>query len=175
VKRQSKFITCFVVGKWNDYTCDKFYKKLSSRLRLPTRKRRLTLFTDGNRQNITAIKKHFPQGSVNYGIKKKIKEGDRVVSIVNKVLLGSVNLAEVAINNVDGLCSKLRERVSCFTREARGFAKKKRCIKTRFGIVSTQHNWIEKKKGKTPAMQERLHHRPITWSEILHTRLSTLN
>ena len=62
---ESHFFISFVVGKWNDFTCDEFYEKLSQRLRFPTRKRSITIFSDDNKQNVTGIKNHFPQGAIN--------------------------------------------------------------------------------------------------------------
>lgn len=81
----------------------------------------------------------------------------------------------IAINQIDGFCSKLRERVSCFGRKARSFAKKKKCIEQRLEIFSIQHNFIEKKKGQTPAMKEGLFHKPLSWSSFFNIRLSILN
>ena len=166
---------CFVVGKWNDWTCDEFYEKLASKLRFPTRKRRVTILSDGNKQNITAIKNHFPQGTINYALRKKIRINQKIVGIVSKVILGKIPKDEISITNIDGFCSKLRERISCYTRKARGFAKKKLCIEQRLEIFSIQHNFIETKKGETPAMKEGLFHKPLTWNKFFNIRLSTLN
>ena len=173
-KRDSYFLICHTVGKWNDYTCDEFYEKLSLRVRFPTRKRRITIFSDGNKQNITAIKKHFPQGAINYGLKKKIRIRQKIVGIVSKVILGKISKDQIRINIVDSLCSKLRERISCFTRKARSFAKKKKCIEQRLEIFSIQHNFIETKKGETPAMKEGLVDKKWTWNGFFNVRLSTL-
>ena len=174
-KRYTNFFICFTVGKWNDLTCNEFYEKLASRLRFPTRKRRVTLFSDGNKQNLIAIPNHFPQGAINYALRKKIRMKQKIVGIVNKVILGNVPKSEISITNIDGFCSKLRERISCFTRKARGFAKKKLCIEQRLEIFSIQHNFIEKKKGETPAMKEGIYHKSLTWNDFFNIRLSYLN
>jgi|TARA_B100001964_G_scaffold230627_1_gene284338 hypothetical protein len=142
---------------------------------LPTKKRRLTIFSDGNKQNRIGIKTHFPQGSVNYGIRKKIRQGQKIVGIVSKIVYGNITKDMIAINQIDGFCSKLRERISCFTRKARSFAKRKSCIEQRLEIFSVQHNFIEMKKGKTPAMKEGLQSKPLTWETFFHIRLSILN
>lgn len=49
-KRKTQFFICFVVGKWNDFTCNEFYSLLSKRVCFPTIKRRLTIFSDDNNQ-----------------------------------------------------------------------------------------------------------------------------
>jgi len=163
-----------VVGKWNDFTCNDFYALLAKRLRFPTRKRKLTIFSDGNKQNLTAIKKHFPQGAINYAIRKKIRVQQKIVGVVSEVIMGNIPKDQISITQIDGFCSKLRERISCYTRKARSFAKRKLCIEQRLEIFSIQHNFIEKKKGKTPAMKEGLQSKPLTWNTFFNIRLSTL-
>lgn len=143
-------------------------------MQLPTAKYRLDIFTDGNKQNIAAIHKHFPAGSVNYGVKKHVYQGQNIVGIVHRKVLGNPSRKEIAINHVDGLCSKLRERVSCFTRKARTFAKRSDDLNHRLEIFAVSHNLIEKKRRLTPAMREGLAAKPLNWSKILHTRLSIL-
>jgi len=174
IKRKSFFFVCFHVGKWNDVTCDEFFEKLASRLRFPTRKRKLTIFTDGNRQNITAIANHFHTDAIRYAQRKKIKKGQKILGIVSEKIFGNPDWGDITINHIDGFCSKLRERISCFTRKARSFAKRKTCIETRLEIFSVQHNFMEKKKGKTPAMREGLLSKILDWSHILHLHLTTL-
>lgn len=138
-------------------------------------KRRLTIFSDGNRQNFTGIANNFPQCSYNHAIRKKIRINQEIVGVVSKVITGNINKADIGITQVDGFCSKLRERISCFTRKARSFAKRKLCIEQRLEIFSIQHNFIEIKKGKTPAMKEGLQNKPLTWNTFFHIRLSYLN
>lgn len=145
---------------------------LAKRLRFPTRKRKLTLFSDGNKQNITAAQNHFSKEALNYAIKKKIRLNGKIVGIVSKVIFGNVPRDMISINQIDGFCSKLRERISCYTRKARSFAKKKICIEQRLEIFSIQHNFIESKKGQTPAMKEGLQSKPWTWNDFFNIRLS---
>ena len=95
--------------------------------------------------------------------------------MVSKVILGNIFKSEIGITQVDGFCSKLRERISCFTRKARSFAKRRLCIEQRLEIFSIQHNFIEMKKGKTPAMREGLQSKSLTWNIFFQIRLSYLN
>jgi hypothetical protein len=174
-RRKSKFFICFVVGKWNDFTCNSFYELLAKRLRFPTRKNRITIFSDGNRQNFTGIANNFPQCSYNHAIRKKIRINQEIVGAVSKVITGNISKADIGITEIDGFCSKLRERISCFTRKARSFAKKRLCIEQRLEIFSVQHNFIEMKKGKTPAMNEGIQSKYLTWERFFQIRLSYLN
>jgi hypothetical protein len=144
-------------------------------MRFPTIKKKITIFSDANKQNRTGIKNNFHKESVNYAIKKKIKIDGKIVGVISKVLFGNVPKDQISITNIDGFCSKLRERISCYTRKARSFAKNKSCIEQRLEIFSVQHNFIEKKNGETPAMKEGIFNRKMNWSEILHTRLSAPN
>ena len=170
-KRDTQFFIGFTVGKWNDETCDLFYKMVASRVCFPTRKRKITINTDGNKQNITAIAKHFHTDAVRYAIRKKIKIGQKIVGVVNEIIFGNLNRSTIGITQIDGFCSKLRERISCFTRKARSFAKCKTGLEDRLEIFSVQHNFMEKKKGKTPAMREEITSKRWDWSMVLHTRI----
>ena len=130
--------------------------------------------SDGNKQNKTAILNNFQQGSINYALRKKIRVSQKIVGIVSEVILGNITKDKISITNIDGFCSKLRERISCFGRKARSFAKRKLCIEQRLEIFSIQHNFIEKRKGKTPAMKEGLMDKPLTWNEFFNIRLAYL-
>lgn len=174
-KRKSNFFINFYVGKWIEETCLDFYRVLASRVRHPTLKRKITVYSDGNRQNITGIQTTFPQGTVHYAQRKKIKRGEKIIGIVNEIIFGNPKRDEIAINHIDGFCSKLRERISCFTRKGRAFAKRRYCLEQRLEIFSVQHNFIEAKYGKTPAMIEGLAEHKWTWQEFFKHRLTTLN
>jgi len=174
-KRKTQFFIGFSVGKWNEDTCNNFYKMLSSRLRFPTQKRKVTINTDGNEQNIGGIQKHFHVDAVNYSRRKKIRKNQKIVGVVSEIIFGNQDRKNIGITQIDGFCSKLRERISCFTRKARSFAKRKTGLEDRLEIFSVQHNFMEKKNGKTPAMKEELTAKIWCWSEVLHVRITTLN
>ena len=148
---------------------------LSKRVRFPTIKRKITIISDGNKQNLIAIPNNFPQGNINHAIRKKIRVNQKIVGIISQIILGNIPKDKISITQIDGFCSKLRERISCYTRKARSFAKRKICIEQRLEIFSIQHNFIEMRKGKTPAMLEGLQRKPLTWNTFFHKRLSILN
>lgn len=173
-KRKTNFFINFYVGKWIQETCTGFYHKLRDRIRHPTIKRKVTIYSDGNKQNISGIESTWPQGTIHYAMRKKIKRGSKIVGVISQIIFGNPPKNEIAINNIDGFCSKLRERISCFVRKGRGFAKKRKCIEHRLEIFSVQHNFMEAKKGKTPAMREGLTNKKWTWESFFNVRLSTL-
>ena len=124
---------------------------------------------------MTAIPNNFSKEAVNFAIRKKIRMRQKIVGVVSKLIIGNLPKDLIGITQVDGFCSKLRERISCFTRKARSFAKKKLCIEQRLEIFSVQHNFMEMKKGKTPAMKEGLIDKPLSWNTFFHIRLTTIN
>ena len=109
---------------------------------------------------------------MNYGVRKKIRRGQKIVGIVSKLVMGYIPKDQISITQIDGFCSKLRERIGCFVRRARSFVKRKLTLEQRLEIFGTQHNFMEAKHGETPAMLEGVMRRKLTWSEVLHTRLS---
>ena len=82
--------------------------------------------------------------------------------------------SEIKINMIDGFCSKLRARIRCFVRKTRNFAKKRKLIKNVLHIIQTNHNFIEAKKGETPAMKERLMTKILTWDDVFNRRLTVI-
>jgi hypothetical protein len=172
VRRKTKFFIGFRVGKWNSWTCSSFYKLLSNRLKTPTQDQRITFYSDGNDQDIESISKNFEKEVVDYGMIKKEKKSGKVIGIKKRTIFGNLKHEEIRINDIDGLCSKLRERISCFGRETRSFAKKIETIRQRLEIFSISNNFVEKKKGKvTPAILEGLTNEIWNWEEIFDFRI----
>ena len=87
-------------------------------------------------------------------------------------VIGNLNYNEIRINNIDGLCSKLRARVGCFVRETRNFAKKRKQVINLLHITQTNHNFIEDRNGVTHGMKEGLTDKVLTWNDIFNVRLS---
>lgn len=174
-KRKSNFWINFHVGKWVEESCNQFYAVLAQRVRLPTVKRKITIYSDGNKQNITGISTNFRSGTVHYAMRKKIKKSDKIIGVVGEIIFGNPKRSEIRINGIDGFCSKLRERISCFTRKGRAFAKKRIGLEQRLEILSVQHNFMETKRGKTPAMMEGLTDKKWTWATFFNQRLTTLS
>lgn len=148
------------------------YELIAERTQQPTYKSKISFCTDGNDQNPNAMLKHFNKDCINYGqvIKDKIKQ--KVIGTHSRKIFGNIPINQIAINKVDGFCSKLRGRLGFFVRKTRNFAKRRKQIKDLLHITQTNHNLIEKKKGKTPAMLEGLINKPLTWNNIFNMRLS---
>ena len=109
---------------------------------------------------------------MNYWQVIKDKEKQIVYGIHKRKILGNMPFNKIAINNVDGFCSKLRARIGCFVRKTRNFAKKRKQIANLLHITQTNHNFIEVKSGETPAMKEGLTDKAWSWNEIFNVKLS---
>ncbi|MBN2266765.1 MAG: hypothetical protein JW725_00295 [Candidatus Babeliaceae bacterium] len=161
-----------IVGKWNEFTCQEFYKLIHKRVQQPTYKRKLEIYSDGNDQNIQAILRFWNKDSVRYGQLIKDKEKQRVIGRYKRWIFGYDSYDKISIAHIDGYCARLRERVARFAREAKSYSKKRRVISRILDIQQANNNLIEiKEKGRTPAMIEGLVSEKWSWSRLLHKRL----
>ena len=171
-KRETDFFEAFSVGKWIQETCDELYSLIAERTQQPTYYNKINFCTDGNEQNENAIPKFFNKDCVNYGQVIKDKEKQIVIGIHKRKIFGNIPFDEIAINNIDGFCSKLRARAGCFVRKTRNFAKRRNQIKNILHIIQTNHNFVEAVKGDTPAMREGLTKSILSWNDVFNKRLS---
>lgn len=146
----------------------KFWKKIASRIEIPTNKYRLNVCTDGNKQNKSALKKTFTKNSINYGKVKKVYSGAIVIGTIAKNVLGKIPKDEISIRHVDGFCKRLRERVSRYCRRSSTFSKKKTPFELHLAIFQAYNNFIEiYKDKKTPCMIEKITSKKWDWHDIL--------
>lgn len=172
MKRETNLFIAFTVGKWVQDSCDKLYKQIAERTQQPSYHAKIGFCTDGNGQNENAILNSFNKDCVNYGqvIKDKIQQ--KVIGSHVRKVLGSFSYDDIHINNIDGFCSALRERIKCAVREAKTFAKKRRTIGDLLAIYQAYHNLIDAREGKTPCMREGITAKVWSWSELFHARLT---
>lgn len=171
-KRETDFFSAFSVGKWIQETSDELYALIAKRTQQPTYYTKIGFCTDGNEKNENSIPKFFNRDCVNYGQVIKDKENQIVYGTHRRKVIGNMPFDEIAINNVDGFCSKLRARAGCFVRKTRNFPKKRRQISNLLHITQTNHNFIEAVSGKTPAMREGLTGKICSWNDVFNARLS---
>ena len=161
----------FSVGKWVQDSCDELYERIAERTQQPTYYNRISFCTDGNDQNENAILKVFNKDCVNYGQVIKDKVQQKVIGSHVRKVLGAFRYEDIYINNVDGFCSALRERIKCSVRKAKTFAKKRRTIADLLAIYQAYHNLVNAWEGETPCMLEGLTYKVWSWSELFHLRL----
>lgn len=161
----------FTVGKWIEGTCEELYELIAKRTQQPTYYNRICFCTDGNDQNLNAILKFFHEDCVNYGQVIKDKVMQKVIGSHVRKVFGNLAYSEIYINNVDGFCSALRERIKCSVRRAKTFAKKRSTISELLAIFQAYHNLIKSESGTTPCMLEGITDKVWTWSVLFYQRL----
>jgi len=156
-----------VVGKWNEESCLNFWKEISKRFVPATAKYRFNACTDGNKQNLPALKKVFPHGAVNYAKVKKIRRGEIVLGVIRKNVLGYMPIEEIGIRHIDGFCARLRERVSRYCRRSKTFSKKRTPFYYHLILFEAYNNFIEPYIEKqTPCMIEGIASKIWDWDDI---------
>ncbi len=143
---------------------------IKKRIRSPTRKNKLKIISDGNKQNIEAIKNNFEVDCVNYAQVVKIRKYQIVVALEKRNVFGKTNEDEITMHQIDSYCGTLRERIPIYVRETKAFSKKRQNIENRLDIYQMYRNFIWNKKGVTPAMIEEIAKRPLTWEAIITKR-----
>ena len=71
------------------------------------------------------------------------------------------------MRKIDSYCGTLRETIPIYVRETKAFSKRRKNVENRLDIYQVYRNFIEKKKGKTPAMIEGIMDRPLAWKRML--------
>ena len=144
---------------------------IKRKVRKPTRKHKLKIVSDGNEQNIEAIKNNFDENCVEYSQVIKIKENQKVIAIDTKNIFGEMPKEKITMRKIDSYCGTLRERIPIYVRETKAFSKKRRNVENRLDIFQVYRNFIWKKKGKIPAMKEGITDEVWTWNKIILWRV----
>lgn len=167
IKRKSRLHINHFVGKWNEESCVKFWNAVAKRHILPTAKYKINVCTDGNKQNIFALKKSFPHHSINYGQIHKIRIGEIVIDMTCRNILGNMPKNEIGIRHIDGYCARIRERISRYYRRAKTYSKKRSPLDYHLSVFQAYNNFIQVyKEGKTPAMIEGIISRNLDWNDF---------
>ena len=142
-------------------------------MRKPNRRHKLKIVSDGNKQNIEAIKNNFDENYVEYSQVIKVRENQKVIAIDTRNIFGEMKEEKVTMRKIDSYCGTLRERIPIYVRETKAFSKKKQNVENRLDIYQLYRNFIWKNKGKTPAMIEGIINRPLNWEKIIIKRYQT--
>jgi len=139
-------------------------------MRKPNKKHKLKIVSDGNEQNIEAIKNNFDECCVEYSQVIKIREAQRVIAIDTRNIFGEMPEEKITMRKIDSYCGTLRERIPIYVRETKAFSKKRQNVENRLDIFQMYRNFIWIKKNKTPVMIEGLMKHPLTWEKLLIRR-----
>ena len=144
---------------------------IKKRVRKPNRRHKLKIVSDGNDQNIEAIKNNFKRKYVEYAQVTKVRENQIVIAIDTKNIFGRMRKRKITMHKVDSYCGTLRERIPIYVRETKAFSKKRENVQNRLNIFQLYRNFIWKKKGKTPAMREGIADKVWTWNKFILWRV----
>ena len=145
--------------------------RVAERTRQPTYRNKIGFCTDGNDQNLSAILESFNKDCVNYGQVIKDKVMQKVIGSHVRKVFGNLAYSEIYINNIDGFCSALRERLKFAVRRAKTFVKRRNTISEMLAIYQAYHNLIKAESSKTPCMLEGITVKVWSWSNLFHQRL----
>lgn len=130
----------------------------------------MKIVSDGNEQNIEAIKNNFDETCVEYSQVVKVRENQKVIAIDTRKIFGEMPTEKITMRKIDSYCGTLRERIPIYVRETKAFSKRRQNVENRLDIYQLYRNFIWKKKGKTPAMKEGITDKFWGWNEIIKWR-----
>ena len=139
-------------------------------MRKPTRKHKLKIVSDGNEQNIEAIKNNFDITCVDYAQVIKVREQQKVIGIETRNIWGEMSEEKITMRKIDSYCGTIRERIPIYVRETKAFSKKRKNVENRLDIFQMYRNFIWTKKKKTPAMIEGIVNKIGSWNTLLRLR-----
>jgi hypothetical protein len=139
-------------------------------MRKPTKRHKLKIVSDGNEQNIEAIKNNFDKNCVDYSQVIKVRENQKVIAVETKKAFGKMPKEKITMRKIDSYCGTIRERIPIYVRETKAFSKKRQNVENRLDIFQVYRNFIWTNKKKTPAMKEGLMKHPLTWERFLIKR-----
>ena len=140
-------------------------------MRKPTKRHKLKIVSDGNEQNIEAIKNNFDQNCVDYSQVIKVRENQIVIALETKNIFGKMPEEKITMHKIDSYCGTLRERIPIYVRETKAFSKKRQNVENRLDIFQLYINFIWKRRGKTPAMIEGITDKVWTWRKFILLRV----
>ncbi len=173
VKRRSYLFLAHSVGKWTQSTCRKMLHKLKQRVRAPTAKKKLVLYSDGNSDYTRILPELFDTNHIRYGQVVKIRKNGRVVDKLKRGVYGKPRHAKIETTNVENFNGILRERIGRLVRKTKCFPKKVRQLDNAVTAFGFYWNFMKPLHfGKTPAMLEGLTDRAWKWEDFFYGKLS---
>ncbi len=170
------FFTSFVLGKRTNETCRSLFKDFRKRIRKPTNLEKLEIYSDGNFSYQTILAEFFDEEKIDYGQLIKIKQGGKLVDKKKIIVYGNPKVDDIETTTVECINGILRERLSRLVRKTKSFAKDKKMIIAAVELFKFYWNFIKPLHGKaTPAMEENITSRIMTWGSFLHMKLSDIN
>lgn len=148
-------------------------QKLKQRVKAPTRKEKLVIYSDGNDDYTCVLPQLFDTRCIRYGQVVKIREKGRVVGKVKRGIYGKPRHAKIETTNVENFNGILRERVGRLVRKTKCFPKKVKRLDNALTVFGFYWNFMKPLRGgKTPAMIEGLTDELWDWEDFFYKGLS---
>ena len=161
IKRDTKFIVGFAVGKRTQDTCDHFLMRILDGMELPTPSNPIEFYSDGNDQYREGLKKIYDSTGYRYGQLSKTKSAGRLTKITRQWVVGEGNLGNIRTSQIENMNGVAR---GCHSHLVR---KTKRVDKM-YEMFQMYRNFMKQDKNKiTPAMKECLQDAPMDWVDFL--------
>ena len=167
-KRESGLMISFSSGKRVEETCGMMLNTFFERMELPLPDNKISIFTDGNCQYSAVIQDLYCESCIEYGQVIKLKEQNRLVSVIKAKIFGNPEIESISTSIVEGYNNKIRQRLSRFGIKTASFSKKVVGYMTSLNIFQFVHNFIDVKYDhQTPAMLESITEHRWNWYEFL--------
>lgn len=145
----------------------------AERLQTPTPLKKFKVFSDGNDDYTTILSEVFDRNHLDYGQLVKIREHGKVVDKIRRVVYGKPEVEDIETTDVENFNGILRERLSRFVRKTKCHSKKLSRLKNALSLFQFYWNFMKPlHKNLTPAMQEGIIRKCMTWGSFLHMKLS---
>lgn len=158
VKSSLGFIIAHFGRKRTEATCTHFLNLVFERPPLPTPSAPIIVATDGNARYREGLAKLYCEPCINYDQVIKQREKNRLVAVIRETISTSV---------VEGPNNKIRQKISRFGLKTASFTKKIAAYVGALNMFQFMNNFIDAKKGTTPAMREGMTDHAWTWGEFL--------
>ncbi|MBI5133230.1 MAG: IS1 family transposase [Thaumarchaeota archaeon] len=138
---------------------------------LPTLTHKLEVYTDGNKQYITALLNNFRKDCLIYGQLIKIKRNKRFVFKFKRKIFGNPSYNDIDTVNIESYNGVLRERVSCLVRRTKCFSKQRSTLEKHLDIFQAYNNTMKQDNDdQTPCEKEGLTSKKWEWMNFFTFR-----
>jgi hypothetical protein len=152
------------------------FNKFEDYVQQPSYKRRLIIYSDGNRDYETVLPEYYPQDCLCYGQKIKHKHGEKLIPPIRRKVFGNPPLDGIDTNANECFNSVLRGKLMRLVRKTKCHSKEKRMLNAGLFLFQFYWNFMhELHEKETPAILEKQATKVWTWGNFLHTKLTFVN
>lgn len=144
--------------------------KLSTILSPPTFSYPLEIYTDGNKQYLTALLANFRKDCIVYGRVIKHKRAGRLIWRVREQVLRSPRIEDIDTNAIENYNGILRERISRLVRRSKCYSKQRYRLEKHLDIFQGYNNLMKAEQGRTPMILEGKTSKIWQWDDFFNIR-----